>query len=128
MATLRLPEIVRSAAGGEGLSRFHIGDLRAGQGVAADRGNAVFPTSPYGCAKAFATQLARVYRQSYGMFVCNGILYNHESPRRGRISSHRKLLARLRESPAVSRRSLFLGIWRAGATGAMRASMSVRCG
>src|SRR5437762_2277270 len=41
------------------------------------------PTSPYGCAKAFATQLARVYRQSYGMFVCNGILYNHESPRRG---------------------------------------------
>ncbi len=42
MATLRLPEIVRSAAGGEGLSRFHIGDLRTGQGVAADRGNAVF--------------------------------------------------------------------------------------
>jgi GDPmannose 4,6-dehydratase len=41
------------------------------------------PASPYGCAKAFATQLARVYRQSYGLFVCNGILYNHESPRRG---------------------------------------------
>jgi len=32
------------------------------------------PTSPYGCAKAFATQLVRVYRQSYGLFVCNGIL------------------------------------------------------
>ncbi len=46
MATLRLPEIVRSAAGGEGLSRFHIGDLRAGQGVAADRGNAVFSNQP----------------------------------------------------------------------------------
>lgn len=41
------------------------------------------PVSPYGCAKAFATQLARVYRQAYGLFVCNGILYNHESPRRG---------------------------------------------
>ena len=40
------------------------------------------PTSPYGCAKAFATQLARVYREAYGLFVCNGILYNHESPRR----------------------------------------------
>src|SRR6266567_7377147 len=37
------------------------------------------PTSPYGCAKAFATQLARVYREAYGLFVCNGILYNHES-------------------------------------------------
>jgi GDPmannose 4,6-dehydratase len=49
------------------------------------------PTSPYGCAKAFATQLARVYRQSYGMFVCNGILYNHESPRRGENFVTRKI-------------------------------------
>lgn len=49
------------------------------------------PTTPYGCAKAFATQLARVYRQSYGMFVCNGILYNHESPRRGENFVTRKI-------------------------------------
>ena len=41
------------------------------------------PTSPYGCAKAFATQIARVYRDAYEMFICNGITYNHESPRRG---------------------------------------------
>src|SRR6266702_5643564 len=49
------------------------------------------PTSPYGCAKAFATQLARIYRQSYGLFVCNGILYNHESPRRGENFVTRKI-------------------------------------
>src|SRR4029077_959629 len=49
------------------------------------------PTSPYGCAKAFATSLARVYRQSYGVFVCNGILYNHESPRRGENFVTRKI-------------------------------------
>ncbi|PYJ31738.1 MAG: GDP-mannose 4,6-dehydratase, partial [Verrucomicrobia bacterium] len=49
------------------------------------------PTSPYGCAKAFATQLARVYRESYGLFVCNGILYNHESPRRGENFVTRKI-------------------------------------
>lgn len=41
------------------------------------------PVTPYGCAKAFATDLARVYRQTAGLFVVNGILYNHESPRRG---------------------------------------------
>jgi GDPmannose 4,6-dehydratase len=41
------------------------------------------PTNPYGRAKAFATEEARRYRESYGLFVCNGILYNHESPRRG---------------------------------------------
>src|SRR5436305_10427395 len=49
------------------------------------------PSSPYGCAKAFATQLARVYRDSYGLFVCNGILYNHESPRRGENFVTRKI-------------------------------------
>ncbi len=49
------------------------------------------PASPYGCAKAFATQLVRVYRQSYGLFVCNGILYNHESPRRGENFVTRKI-------------------------------------
>lgn len=41
------------------------------------------PTSPYGCSKAFATNLCHVYRQSYGMHISNGILFNHESPRRG---------------------------------------------
>jgi GDPmannose 4,6-dehydratase len=51
----------------------------------------MWPASPYGCAKAFATQLARVYRQSYGQFVCNGILYNHESPRRGENFVTRKI-------------------------------------
>src|SRR4029079_16949436 len=49
------------------------------------------PTSPYGCAKAFATQLAQVYRQAYGLFVFNGILYNHESPRRGENFVTRKI-------------------------------------
>jgi GDPmannose 4,6-dehydratase len=49
------------------------------------------PASPYGCAKAFATHLARVYRESYGLFVCNGILYNHESPRRGENFVTRKI-------------------------------------
>ena len=49
------------------------------------------PASPYGCAKACATQLGRVYRDSYGMFVCNGISYNHESPRRGENFVTRKI-------------------------------------
>lgn len=41
------------------------------------------PVSPYGCAKLFSYNLCRNYRNSYGMFVSNGILFNHESPRRG---------------------------------------------
>lgn len=41
------------------------------------------PVSPYGCAKVFAYNISRNYRHSYDMFVSNGILFNHESPRRG---------------------------------------------
>jgi GDPmannose 4,6-dehydratase len=43
----------------------------------------MLPVSPYGCAKLYAYNLCRVYRSSYGMFISNGILFNHESPRRG---------------------------------------------
>ncbi len=43
----------------------------------------MLPVSPYGCAKVFAYNLARNYRHSYDMFISNGILFNHESPRRG---------------------------------------------
>jgi GDPmannose 4,6-dehydratase len=41
------------------------------------------PVSPYGCSKVFAYNIGRNYRNSYGMFISNGILFNHESPRRG---------------------------------------------
>jgi GDPmannose 4,6-dehydratase len=41
------------------------------------------PVSPYGCAKVFSYNICRNYRNSYGMFISNGILFNHESPRRG---------------------------------------------
>lgn len=41
------------------------------------------PVSPYGCSKVFAYNISRNYRNAYGMFVSNGILFNHESPRRG---------------------------------------------
>jgi GDPmannose 4,6-dehydratase len=41
------------------------------------------PVNPYGAAKAFATQMVGIYRQTFGLFAINGILYNHESPRRG---------------------------------------------
>lgn len=49
------------------------------------------PRSPYGCAKAFAYHLTRSYREAYGLFVCNGILFNHESPRRGETFVSRKI-------------------------------------
>jgi GDPmannose 4,6-dehydratase len=49
------------------------------------------PVTPYGCAKAFATQMVRIYRQTHSLFAVNGILYNHESPRRGENFVTRKI-------------------------------------
>jgi GDPmannose 4,6-dehydratase len=51
------------------------------------------PVNPYGCAKAFATHLGRVYRDAHGLYICNGIPYNHESPRRGESFVTRKITA-----------------------------------
>ena len=44
---------------------------------------AMSPVSPYGCAKVFAYNICRNYRNAYDLFISNGILFNHESPRRG---------------------------------------------
>jgi GDPmannose 4,6-dehydratase len=49
------------------------------------------PVNPYGCAKAFAAHICRVYRDAYGLFAVNGIAYNHESPRRGENFVTRKI-------------------------------------
>jgi GDPmannose 4,6-dehydratase len=92
MATLRLLEIVRDQ---ERPVRFYHASTSEIFGDAAESPQTeqtpMRPTSPYGCAKAFATQLVRVYRQSYGLFACNGICYNHESPRRGENFVTRKI-------------------------------------
>tara|TARA_B100001758_G_scaffold142418_1_gene122669 strand:- start:2497 stop:3534 length:1038 start_codon:yes stop_codon:yes gene_type:complete len=49
------------------------------------------PKSPYAAAKLFAYEISKVYRESYGMFAANGILFNHESPRRGETFVTRKI-------------------------------------
>ncbi len=92
MATLRLLEIARDQP--QPLKFYHASSSEI-FGNAAESPQTeetpLQPASPYGCGKAFATQLARVYRQSYDLFVCNGILYNHESPRRGENFVTRKI-------------------------------------
>ncbi len=50
------------------------------------------PRSPYGCAKVLAFSLGRAYREGYGMKIYNGILFNHESPRRGHLFVTRKIV------------------------------------
>jgi GDPmannose 4,6-dehydratase len=69
----------------------------------------IAPRSPYGCAKAFAVHLSRVYREAYGSFVCNGIAYNHESPRRGENFVTRKISRAVARIKLGQQRELMLG-------------------
>ncbi len=68
-----------------------------------------YPRSPYGCAKVFAFWITKNYRESYGMYACNGILFNHESPRRGRNFVTRKIVDGLTRIMQGKQEILFLG-------------------
>jgi GDPmannose 4,6-dehydratase len=67
------------------------------------------PRSPYGCSKMFAYWITRNYRESYGLFAVNGILFNHESPRRGETFVTRKITQGLARIKLGKQDKLFLG-------------------
>jgi GDPmannose 4,6-dehydratase len=68
-----------------------------------------YPRSPYGCAKAFSYWVTVNYRESYGMHASNGILFNHESPRRGETFVTRKITRAVAHIKAGLQDKLFLG-------------------
>ena len=85
LGTLRLLEAIRES-GQEKSVRFYqasSSEMFGGAKPPQSESTPFEPRSPYACAKVFAHQLAQNYREAYAMFICCGILFNHESPRRG---------------------------------------------
>jgi len=68
-----------------------------------------YPRSPYGVAKLYAYWITVNYREAYGMYACNGILFNHESPLRGETFVSRKITRGVAEIVLGLKRKLFLG-------------------
>jgi len=68
-----------------------------------------YPRSPYGVAKLYAYWITVNYRESYGMYACNGILFNHESPRRGETFVTRKITRGLARIDAGLEQCLYMG-------------------
>ena len=68
-----------------------------------------YPRSPYGVAKLYAYWITVNYREAYGMYACNGILFNHESPRRGETFVTRKITRGLANIAQGLEKCLFLG-------------------
>ncbi len=94
LGALRILEVIRSG----GLSkktRFYqasTSEMYGGvQSSAQGEATPFIPQSPYAAAKLYAFWLTTLYRKAYGMFACNGILFNHESPRRGESFVTRKI-------------------------------------
>jgi GDPmannose 4,6-dehydratase len=68
-----------------------------------------YPRSPYGVAKVYSYWITKNYREAYGMFACNGILFNHESPRRGGTFVTRKITRAVARIAAGEQSELFMG-------------------
>ena len=68
-----------------------------------------WPRSPYGAAKVYSYWITRNYREAYGMFAVNGILFNHESPRRGETFVTRKITRAVARIAAGEQSELFMG-------------------
>lgn len=94
MGVVRVMEAVRHFAPGarvyQATSREIYGNIQA---EAATEETPIDANNPYGIAKAYAHMMTRSYRESYGMFACGGILFNHESPRRSLHFVTRKISA-----------------------------------
>lgn len=99
IGTLRILEAVR-ILGLEGKTRIYqastselYGGLEENKNEKGfyDENSPFYPRSPYGAAKIYGFWITKNYREAYGMFACNGILFNHESPRRGETFVTRKI-------------------------------------
>lgn len=92
MGTLKLLEILRDLTKRPKLLHISSSEIFGRPGISPQNESTPFrPVTPYGIAKNFATQMVSLYRESFGLFACNAICYNHESPRRGESFVTRKI-------------------------------------
>ena len=79
------------------------------QSIPQNENTEFYPLSPYGVAKLYAHWITKNYREAYGIFACNGILFNHESPRRGETFVTKKIVSALCKIKENKQKKLFLG-------------------
>ena len=112
LGTLRLLEAIRFL-GMEEKTRFYQASTSELYGKVRETPQTeqtpFYPRSPYGVAKLYAYWITVNYRESYGMFACNGIMFNHESPRRGETFVTRKITRALAHIAHGNERCLHLG-------------------
>ncbi len=109
LGTLRLLETLRRCAPNANFYQASSSEMFGAAGAPQNEKTPFYPRSPYAVAKVYAYWIAVNYREAYGLFACNGILFNHESPRRGETFVTRKITRALVNIIAGKQSVLYLG-------------------
>lgn len=112
MGTLRMLEAIKNVGAARDIRFYQASSSEMYgkvQAVPQNEDTPFYPRSPYGCAKVFSYWQTVNYREAYNMFACNGILFNHESPRRGETFVTRKITMALARILSGKQKKLFLG-------------------
>jgi len=109
VGTVRLLEAVRQAGISPRFYQASSSELYGSTPPPQDETTPFHPRSPYGVAKLYGYWITRNYREAYGLFAVNGILFNHESPRRGETFLTRKVTRAVARIKAGLQRELYLG-------------------
>lgn len=109
LGTTRLLEMIRRSGNGTKFYQASSSEMFGATPPPQSEETPFWPRSPYACAKLYAYWMARNYRDGYGMFAANGILFNHESPRRGETFVTRKITRGIARILAGKEEYLYMG-------------------
>ena len=109
LGTIRLLEAIRQTHVPARFYQASSSEMFGATPPPQDESTPFYPRSPYGVAKVYAYWAARNYREAYGLYAVNGILFNHESPRRGKTFVTRKITTAVANIAAGRQSELYLG-------------------
>ena len=109
LATTRLLEAIRVVSPASKFYQASSSEMFGATPPPQNETTPFYPRSPYGAAKVYSYWMTRNYREAYGLFACNGILFNHESPRRGETFVTRKIARAAARIKAGLQEKLYLG-------------------
>ena len=109
LGTIRLLEAIRASGLDCRFYQASSSEMFGATPPPQDEETPFYPRSPYGVAKVYSYWITKNYREAYGMFACNGILFNHESPRRGGTFVTRKITRAVARIKAGVQSELYMG-------------------
>jgi len=109
LGTIRLLEAIRRSNNGTRFYQASSSEMFGASPPPQNELTPLSPLSPYAAAKVYAYHVTNNYREGYGIFACNGVLFNHESPRRGEIFVTRKIVRAVASIVAGKQKYVYLG-------------------